>query len=114
LCNRRIIIEHLESQLFLAKINKLGVELVYRGYQFFQADQRRFQQHAGDTVLRKISSSLHALMRQRESLGRYDGVEFLFVLFLCVDVFNRYEKYQSAVTQDKPVSFSLAGWFAPQ
>ena len=83
LYNRGAIFDRLEGQLALAKRTGHPLSVILADIDFFKIINDRHGHLAGDEVLREVSLRLQAHLRDSDSLGRYGGEEFLFILFPC-------------------------------
>ncbi len=83
LYNRGEIIDHFEKTLALSMRTGQQASIVLADIDFFKVINEQFGHLAGDEVLREVSRRMTAELRQCDSLGRYGGEEFLFVLYPC-------------------------------
>ncbi|MEZ4526904.1 MAG: GGDEF domain-containing protein, partial [Desulfobacterales bacterium] len=104
LYNRGAIFDRLEGQLALAKRTGHPLSVILADIDFFKIINDRHGHIAGDEVLREVSLRLQTHLRDSDSLGRYGGEEFLFVLFPCSvkEVGKAAERFRSAIA-DTPV-----------
>ena len=83
LLNRGAIIERLEQQLAQSKQRGEPLSIVLGDIDFFKIINDNHGHLAGDQVLREVARRLRANTFSGDSLGRYGGEEFLFVLYPC-------------------------------
>jgi diguanylate cyclase (GGDEF)-like protein len=83
LLNRGTIIERLNSQAALAARTGQPLSLVLADIDHFKRINDEHGHLAGDAVLREVAMRLQACVREGDSLGRFGGEEFLFVLYPC-------------------------------
>lgn len=83
LLNRGAIIERLAGQLALVRRTGQPLSVVLADIDLFKEVNDRHGHEAGDDVLIEVSRRLLAHTREGDSLGRYGGEEFLFVLYPC-------------------------------
>ncbi|MFW5680562.1 MAG: diguanylate cyclase [Pseudomonadota bacterium] len=83
LWNRRRILEHLESQLALAKRQSQRIAVVMVDIDHFKAINDIHGHLVGDEVLRAVARRLLAVCRTSEAVGRFGGEEFLAVFYGC-------------------------------
>jgi len=81
--NRGTIIDRLASQLAQAHRSGHPLSVVLGDIDLFKGVNDTHGHAAGDEVLREVARRLHSLTREGDSLGRYGGEEFLFVLYPC-------------------------------
>ena len=83
LSNRGAIVDHLGSQLALARRTGRGVGVILADIDYFKAINDAHGHLVGDAVLRELARRLMARARDGNGVGRYGGEEFLFVLYPC-------------------------------
>lgn len=83
LLNRGAIIERLRGRLALSRRRMQPLGVVIADIDFFKVINDSWGHLAGDEVLREMSRRLRMQMRDGDSLGRFGGEEFLFVLYPC-------------------------------
>jgi len=83
LYNRGAIIERLGESLALTRRTDQPVSILLADIDFFKIINDRHGHLTGDSVLCEVSRRLKAQLRDSDSLGRYGGEEFLFVLYPC-------------------------------
>lgn len=83
LWNRKAILEILERDLLRAEREQQTVGLITIDVDHFKAINDSRGHGAGDTVLRIIASSIAAVVRPYDSVGRCGGEEFLIVAPSC-------------------------------
>lgn len=83
LLNRGAIIDHLGSQLALARRSGQSVGVILADIDFFKSINDNHGHLVGDAVLRELAHRLLARARDGNGVGRYGGEEFLFVLYPC-------------------------------
>ncbi|NEX20264.1 GGDEF domain-containing protein [Thiorhodococcus mannitoliphagus] len=83
LLNRGAIIERLDRQLAQAAACGEPLSVILADLDFFKAINDNHGHLAGDQVLREVSRRLQAQTLSGDSLGRYGGEEFLFILYPC-------------------------------
>jgi len=83
LLNRGAIIEHLGMQLARARAEERPLSVVLADIDFFKVINDSNGHLAGDQVLCEVARRLRAHTLAGDSLGRYGGEEFLFVLYPC-------------------------------
>lgn len=81
--NRGFILENLQKQILLPKRTNNSLGLLLIDIDHFKKINDAFGHQVGDMVLQEITKRLQQTMRDSDSLGRYGGEEFLFVLFPC-------------------------------
>jgi diguanylate cyclase (GGDEF)-like protein len=80
LWNRSSIIEILEKELARSERHGTPVGVVLADLDYFKAINDTHGHGAGDTALRESTARMQRSLREYDSLGRYGGEEFLFVL----------------------------------
>ena len=83
LLNRGAVIEHLKHQLALSIRTGKPLSVMLADIDFFKVINDVHGHLAGDKVLQEVSNRLRIQTRLSDSLGRYGGEEFLFVLYPC-------------------------------
>ncbi len=83
LSNRRVVLEQLDRELRRAKHEKKPVAVAMADIDLFKDINDRHGHPAGDAVLRQVGRWLQLELREYDSIGRYGGEEFLFVLPGC-------------------------------
>lgn len=83
LCNRGEIIERFRKTLALSRRTLQPASIILADIDFFKIINDRYGHLVGDAVLREISRRMSGVLRESDSLGRYGGEEFLFVLYPC-------------------------------
>ncbi|HZC23418.1 MAG TPA: GGDEF domain-containing protein, partial [Candidatus Binatia bacterium] len=83
LWNRKAIMDILERELLRAARDRQPVGLIMIDVDHFKKINDTRGHAAGDTVLRIIASSIAAVVRPYDSVGRYGGEEFLVVAPNC-------------------------------
>ncbi len=83
LLNRGAIIERLDTQLAHAAACGEPLSIILADIDFFKVINDSHGHLTGDEVLREVSRRLRAHTFSSDSLGRYGGEEFLFVLYPC-------------------------------
>jgi diguanylate cyclase (GGDEF)-like protein len=83
LWNRKAIMDILERELLRAERDRQPVGLIMIDVDHFKKINDTRGHAAGDTVLRIIASSIAAVVRPYDSVGRYGGEEFLVVAPNC-------------------------------
>lgn len=83
LLNRGTVIERLGDQLALSARTGQPLSVVIADLDFFKVINDSYGHLAGDEVLREASARLQSATREGDSVGRYGGEEFLFVLYPC-------------------------------
>ncbi len=83
LYNRSAILEVCQREFARVSREKRPVSLVLADIDHFKRINDTFGHGAGDIVLKEVSSLLRQSIRVYDSLGRYGGEEFLFVLPGC-------------------------------
>ena len=99
LLNRGAIIEQLGNQLALSKRFGKPLGVILADIDFFKAINDSYGHLAGDEVLRAVSGRLRAQALSGDSVGRYGGEEFLFVLYPCgaAEVAKAAERFRRAI-----------------
>ncbi|WP_200375112.1 GGDEF domain-containing protein [Thiocystis violacea] len=83
LLNRGAVIEQLDTQLARTIACGEPLSIILADIDFFKIINDNHGHLAGDQVLREVSRRLRAQAFSGDSLGRYGGEEFLFVLSAC-------------------------------
>ena len=83
LLNRGAIIEQLDTQLAHMIARGAPLSIILADIDFFKVINDNHGHLAGDQVLREVSRRLRAHAFSGDTLGRYGGEEFLFVLAPC-------------------------------
>lgn len=83
LSNRGAIVDHLGSQLAVARRTGRAVGVILADIDHFKAINDVHGHLVGDAVLRELARRLMARARDGNGVGRYGGEEFLFVLYPC-------------------------------
>jgi diguanylate cyclase (GGDEF)-like protein len=83
LLNRGTIIERLNNHAALAGRTGQPLSLVLADIDHFKRINDEHGHLAGDAVLREVAARLQSCVREGDSLGRFGGEEFLFVLYPC-------------------------------
>lgn len=101
LLNRGAIIEQLGDRLALAKRFGKPLGVILADIDFFKAINDSHGHLAGDEVLRAVSGRLRAQALSGDSVGRYGGEEFLFVLYPCGadEVAKAAERFRRAIAE---------------
>ncbi|MBK5966335.1 hypothetical protein CCR95_20160 [Thiocystis minor] len=101
LLNRGAIIEQLEQQLAHTIACGEPLSIIIADIDFFKTINDNHGHLAGDQVLREVSRRLRAQAFSGDSLGRYGGEEFLFVLSPCgtEDVEKAAERFRRTVAE---------------
>jgi len=110
LLNRGTIIDHLSRQLALSRRCSQPISILMADIDHFKAINDRYGHVAGDEVLRAVAHRLREVARDGDSIGRYGGEEFLFVLYPCTAEEVRYaaERFLNSVNH-APVTIPEAG-----
>ncbi len=106
LYNRGAIVERLGGQLALARRTGQPLSVVMADIDLFKRINDEHGHEAGDVVLAEVARRLQACTREGDSLGRYGGEEFLFVLYPCGEdeAAASAERFRRAITD---AGFSL-------
>ncbi|WP_291633197.1 GGDEF domain-containing protein [Clostridium sp.] len=80
LYNRRYILEKLEYEFTKYKRTKNNFSIIIADIDFFKKINDKFGHNCGDRVLKIISQSLQAAVREQDSICRWGGEEFLILL----------------------------------
>ena len=101
LLNRGAIIDQLGSQLELSNRYGKPLSVILADIDFFKIINDSHGHLAGDEVLRAVSRRLRAQTLSGDSLGRYGGEEFLFVLYPCSaeEVVKAAERFRRAIAE---------------
>lgn len=101
LLNRGAIIERLGNQLALSKHAGKPLSVILADIDFFKVINDSHGHLAGDAVLREVSRRLQAQTLSGDSVGRYGGEEFLFVLYPCSaeEVVKAAERLRRAIAE---------------
>jgi len=108
LLNRGTIIERLGSQAALAARTGQPLSVVLADIDHFKHINDVHGHLTGDDALREVAARLQACVRDGDSLGRFGGEEFLFVLYPCGadEALAAAERFRAALA-DTP--FTLPG-----
>lgn len=111
LYNRGKVIENLHQILALSVRTGQPASIVLADIDSLKIINDRHGYLIGDAVLREISRRMTAELRQSDSMGRYGGEEFLFVLYPCdmVGVAKMAERIRSAVAASPVVTGNNPG-----
>lgn len=80
LYNRQHMIEVLEKQMEISRLNHRDLTVLLMDLDFFKPVNDTYGHHIGDEVLVEISSGLQATLNAQGMLGRYGGEEFIVIL----------------------------------
>jgi diguanylate cyclase (GGDEF)-like protein len=80
LVNRAEVHKALQSALDRARFTGLSVSVIFIDLDRFKACNDRFGHAAGDHVLRTVSASLLAQIREQDTAGRLGGDEFVLII----------------------------------
>jgi diguanylate cyclase (GGDEF)-like protein len=80
LWNRATILEFLIGEMEQARKNAGALAVAVIDVDFFKRINDTFGHAGGDEVLKELARRLRAMLRQRDSLGRYGGEELLVVM----------------------------------
>lgn len=83
LWNRGEILEELDRETARARREKRPLAVVMADIDHFKQINDTHGHQAGDAVLRQTAERMRSVMRNYDSIGRYGGEEFLFVLPGC-------------------------------
>lgn len=78
--NRRALFEKLDGLMSLSERYKHKVGLLMFDIDHFKAVNDTYGHHAGDVVLKNVSTLLKDVVRKVDVIGRYGGEEFVIVL----------------------------------
>lgn len=81
--NRANVLERLDSQFALAGRTGEPLAVIIADIDHFKKINDNHGHQSGDAALREVAQRMRAATRDGESLGRYGGEEFLFVLYPC-------------------------------
>jgi len=81
--NRATVLERLSSQLALARRSGDALAVIIADIDHFKHINDTYGHQAGDHALQAVAQRLQGSTREGDSVGRYGGEEFLFVLFPC-------------------------------
>lgn len=81
--NRATVLERLSSQLALARRSGEALTVIIADIDHFKRINDTHGHQAGDLALQVVAQRLQDATRDGESIGRYGGEEFLFVLYPC-------------------------------
>lgn len=82
--NRATVLERLSSQLALARRSGEALTVIIADIDHFKRINDTHGHQAGDLALQAVAQRLQGATREGESIGRYGGEEFLFVLYPCM------------------------------
>jgi diguanylate cyclase (GGDEF)-like protein len=83
LCNHGAILEILEREVNRVEASNKFLGVIMADIDHFKKINDTFGHQAGDAVLRTLSRELTHIIRDRDSVGRYGGEEFLLVFPGC-------------------------------
>lgn len=107
LLNRGAILERLGSQLALARRTGDPLAVIIADIDHFKRINDVHGHQAGDHTLSEVARRMQAAIRDGESVGRYGGEEFLFVLYPCApDQAARVAERIRLAVADRPVSLA--------
>lgn len=101
--NRASILERVDGQFSLAARTGEPLAVIIADIDHFKLINDTHGHQSGDAALCEIAQRMRAVTRDGESLGRYGGEEFLFVLYPCSleQAFLAAERIRRAVGQTK-------------
>jgi two-component system cell cycle response regulator len=101
LWNRRHILEVLDLELARIQRHDTSLGLIMLDLDHFKSINDTYGHLAGDEVLRETARRLKTAIRQYDSIGRYGGEEFLFVMPGCAgaDIENQAERLRLSLCQ---------------
>ncbi|MFD2114056.1 GGDEF domain-containing protein [Thiorhodococcus fuscus] len=107
LLNRGTILEHLGKQLARARTEEQPLSVILADIDFFKIINDSHGHLAGDQVLWEVACRLRSHTLASDSLGRYGGEEFLFVLYPCTEdaAANTAEQFRRAIAE-LPITLS--------
>lgn len=83
IANRRAVMEIMTKELSTSRRHSHPIGVLLADVDHFKSVNDTFGHHVGDIVLQETARRLTALARDGDSVGRYGGEEFLFVLHHC-------------------------------
>lgn len=105
LYNRGTIIDQLFRQLALSQRCAQPISVLMADIDHFKMINDRHGHIAGDEVLRTVAHRLRDVARDGDSIGRYGGEEFLFILYPCTaeEACHAAERFLHAVNRSPVV-----------
>jgi len=83
IANRRVVLEQLDRELRRARHEGKSLAVAMADIDHFKVINDRYGHPAGDAVLKQIARCMQIESREYDSIGRYGGEEFIFVLPGC-------------------------------
>lgn len=123
IANRRAVMEILTMEMSTGRRHRHPLGVLLADVDHFKSVNDTFGHHVGDIVLKETARRLTALAREGDSVGRYGGEEFLFVLHHCSSdglraagdrIRTRFSDFPFTVEYDHhpfglPITLSLGG-----
>lgn len=105
LYNRGAILEQLESKFALTQRTRQPLSIIIADVDHFKTINDRYGHLVGDKILCGIAERLKSQLRENDSVGRFGGEEFLFVLYPCniTEAKTTAERFRRAIV-DAPFS----------
>jgi two-component system cell cycle response regulator len=83
LSNRRVVLEQLDRELRRARHERKPLSVAIADIDHFKTINDEHGHPAGDAVLRQVARCMQLELREYDTIGRYGGEEFFFVLPGC-------------------------------
>lgn len=78
--NRELLFDRLSMALAKAERNGNPLALIFLDLDNFKIINDQYGHHLGDDLLKEISRRLHSIVRKSDTIARYGGDEFIFLL----------------------------------
>ncbi len=89
LANRRLLLNHLDTELSVAKRNSVFGAIIFLDMDRFKILNDSLGHHVGDELLIQVAERIHHVLREEDLAARFGGDEFVIMIRACESSLER-------------------------